>query len=64
LGETILNNIPSLGDIVVSRKEKIAAIVENIMSLPSPRIIVRSIDRGALYHIPLNAIGLTWDIVT
>jgi hypothetical protein len=59
-----MNRKPNLGDIVVSRREKIAAIVENIMSLPSPRIIVRSIDRGALYHIPLNAIGVSWDIVT
>ena len=59
-----MKNIPSLGDIVVSRKEKIAAIVENIMSLPSPRIIVRSIANGRLYTLPINCLGLTWDIVT
>ena len=59
-----MNNIPSLGDIVVSRKEKIAAIVENIMSLPSPRVIVRSIANGRLYTLPINCLGVSWDIVT
>jgi hypothetical protein len=59
-----MRKTPNLGDILVSRKENIAAIVENIMSLPSPRVIVRSIDRGVLYHVPLNVIGETWDIVT
>lgn len=59
-----MNKIPNLGDIVVSRTEKIAAIVENIMSLPSPRIIVRSISGGKLYTLPLNSLGVSWDIVT
>lgn len=59
-----MNKIPSLGDIVVSRTEHISAIIENIMSLPSPRIIVRSIANGRLYTLPLNSLGVSWDIVT
>ena len=59
-----MNKIPSLGDIVVSRTEHISAIIENIMSLPSPRIIVRSIGDGRLYTLPLNSLGVSWDIVT
>lgn len=59
-----MNKIPSLGDIVVSRTERISAIIENIMSLPSPRIIVRSIANGRLYTLPINCLGVSWDIVT
>ena len=59
-----MNKIPSLGDIVVSRTERISAIIENIMSLPSPRIIVRSIANGRLYTLPINSLGVSWDIVT
>jgi hypothetical protein len=32
--------------------------------LPSPRIIVRSIGDGRLYTLPLNSLGVSWDIVT
>jgi hypothetical protein len=59
-----MNRKPNLGDIVVSRTEHISAIIENIMSLPSPRMIVRSIRDGRLYTLPINSLGVSWDIVT
>jgi hypothetical protein len=32
--------------------------------LPSPRVIVRSIANGRLYTLPINCLGVSWDIVT
>lgn len=57
---------PELGDIVVNRNNKapISAIVEGIQTLPTYRIIIRSIRDNRLYQLPLSALGVTWDIVT
>ena len=67
MGESILSRTnPELGDIVVNRdtRSPISAIVEGIQTLPSPRLIVRSIRDNRLYKLPLSSLGVTWDIVT
>lgn len=57
---------PELGDIVVNRDKRapVSAIVERIQTLPTYRIIVRSIRDSRLYELPLSSLGVTWDIVT
>ena len=57
---------PELGDIVVSRDDKapISAIIEGIQTLPTYRVIIRSIRDNRIYQLPLSSLGVTWDIVT
>jgi hypothetical protein len=57
---------PELGDIVVNRDNRapVSAIVESIQTLPTHRIIVRSIRDSRLYALPVSSLGVTWDIVT
>lgn len=57
---------PELGDIVVSRNDKapISAIIEGIQTLPTYRVIIRSIRDNRIYQLPFSALGVTWDIVT
>ena len=57
---------PELGDIVVNRDNKvpISAIIEGIQTLPTYRVIIRSIRDNRIYQLPFSALGVTWDIVT
>ena len=57
---------PELGDIVVNRDNRapVSAIIESIQTLPTHRIIVRSIRDSRLYALPFSSLGVTWDIVT
>jgi hypothetical protein len=57
---------PELGDIVVNRDNRapVSAIIESIQTLPTHRIIVRSIRDSRLYALPVSSLGVTWDIVT
>jgi hypothetical protein len=67
MGEGIVSRTnPELGDIVVNRDNRtpISAIVENIQTLPSPRLIVRSIRDNRVFALPVSTLGVTWDIVT